>query len=118
MALTNGGISRVRSEISKIEVSKNRIEELVSELSNLLLSNENYNKYVKGTENGNRCNEKVVTLLNLVSRSNVDTDNLIVSTRNYLSRQEEENAKKVQLDTGPAPVGKPSGLNDISHSAM
>lgn len=94
MALTNGSISSGRGKTNDIRNELNEARRLVADLKNYLGQNENYSKFVNGTEFGRTQNDKIQKIIGLLDQNLTnETTNLTMRLNDFFNRQEELNRR-------------------------
>ncbi len=94
MALTSVSISNGRGTAQAITSELNEAKQLIADLKNYLGQNDNYNKFVNGTEFGRAQNEKIQKIIGLFDQNLTnETTNLTTQLNYFFYRQEEINRK-------------------------
>ncbi len=94
MALSNGSINNGRARTKDIQKDLNEARKLVGDLRNYLSNNENYDKFVNGTDFGKNQNDKIQKIIGLLDQNlTAETTNLTAKLNSFFNRQEELNRR-------------------------
>ena len=96
MALTKEAITQVRSLLDETNNTYNSVKETMESVKSSLAANEEYQKYIGGTTNGQTANEKYQKAIDIVNGSlNESISELSKRTTTFLTQQETLNNKAI-----------------------
>ena len=116
MALTNSSINSGRVKANDVRRDLNEARNLATELKKYLDQNDNYNKFVNGTDFGKMQNEKIQKILGLLNQNLIsETTNLIARLNSFFNSQEELNRRAAAAAAAAAQAKARAGSGGTSH---
>ncbi len=96
MALSNGSINNGRERTKKIRSDLNTVRGVFGDLRNYLAQNENYRKFIEGTNFGKVQNDKIQKIMGLLDQNlTAQTTSLTMKLNSFFAYQEELNRKSL-----------------------
>jgi hypothetical protein len=109
MGLTDNGISRTRSELERMQKSKNDLLYALRALEVQIQKDENFQKFKDGTDIGKRCDDKIRRIIEIANKACDSTGGVVNTTNRFLDQQAQANREKAKLNQeAPVPAGSGS----------
>jgi len=97
MGLSDSGINACRTEIDSLKSYKSKLTEDLAELQSAIRADANFQKFVAGTDVGQRNDELINKIIEIAGRSGDSTDGVISTTYRFLDEQHRANVEKARL---------------------